>query len=331
MSPNSDGFGLDRITPGRGPRRRPQPRLRGYVKWRPNSATEKLLDQVQDVLDEYAAHLPLTVRQIFYRLVGAHGYAKDERAYKRLIYMLGRARRAEMIPFDAIRDDGVVTYSSRWYDGPEEFWDDAARRARGYRENRQAGQRQYVELWCEAHGMAPQLRRVADEFSVPVYSNGGFVSISGVRGMAAHALDHDVPTVIMHVGDFDPSGESIFTAMTEDAAAFVEADRVINTQRIVPVRVALTVAQVKQHGLPAAPPKAKDSRTKKWVRSADARAVGGTVQAEALPPDVLAEIVRAALEDVFDMGRVAHQIESEKQTRIQLLRALARGEDGDDE
>ena len=33
------------------------------------------------VLAEYGDHLPLTVRQIFYRLVAAHGYAKSERGY----------------------------------------------------------------------------------------------------------------------------------------------------------------------------------------------------------------------------------------------------------
>jgi hypothetical protein len=222
-----------------------------------------------------------------------------------------------------------VTYSSRWYDGPADFWDETARRIRSYRANVQTSQHQYVELWCEAQGMAPQLRRVADEFSVPVYSNGGFVSLTGVRGMVAHALDRDVPTVIMHVGDFDPSGESIFTAMTEDAQAFLEADRVIATQRIVPVRVALTAAQVRQHGLPTAPPKLKDSRTKKWRQTQDARLVGGTVQAEALPPDVLAAIVRVALEAQFDMDRVADERETEREDRIQMFRALPRGKEDD--
>ena len=34
---------------------------------------------------EYEDYLPLTIRQIFYRLVGAHEYEKTERAYERLI------------------------------------------------------------------------------------------------------------------------------------------------------------------------------------------------------------------------------------------------------
>ena len=69
-------------------------RPRGFVDWRPQATTLALLDQVRDVLDEYADYLPLTVRQVFYRLVGAYGYDKTERAYERLSEALNRARPA---------------------------------------------------------------------------------------------------------------------------------------------------------------------------------------------------------------------------------------------
>lgn len=80
------------FTSGRenGSHRRP----RGYADWRPQRKTQVILDQVAAVLDEYADYLPLTVRQIFYRLVGAYGYEKTERAYARLCEYLVRARRA---------------------------------------------------------------------------------------------------------------------------------------------------------------------------------------------------------------------------------------------
>jgi hypothetical protein len=294
-----------------------------------------VLGQVLEVLEEYAAHLPLTVRQIFYRLIGAYGYEKDLKAYKRLCEYLNRARRARLIGFDALRDDGVSVMQSRFYADPEAFWDDAIRRARGYRRDRQQGQRQYVELWCEAAGMMPQLERVADDYSVPVYSNGGFVSLPAVRAMVAHALAQSRPTVILHVGDFDASGESIFTAMTEDAAAFVEAERTLAVQKIVPVRLALTGDQITQYNLPTAPPKKKpdgtyaDSRTPKWLQRADVQMVGGgTVQAEALPPDVLADIVREGIEEWFDLDRLAEEVEAEERDRTGLLRALPRGGEG---
>lgn len=59
-------------------------RPKGYAEWRPQRKTCALLDQVADVLAEYEDQLPLTVRQIFYPLVGAFDYEKTEAAYNRL-------------------------------------------------------------------------------------------------------------------------------------------------------------------------------------------------------------------------------------------------------
>lgn len=293
-------------------------RPRGYAAWRPQRSTVALLDDVQEILDEYQDYLPLTVRQVFYRLVGSFGYEKTERAYARLGEHLVRARRARFVPFEAIRDDGIVTYSRRFHEGVEEWWDDAAKRMHEYRRDRQAGQPRHVELWCEAAGMAPQLAKVADEFSVPVFSAGGFASLSAVRLIADRAVDRDVPTLLIHVGDFDPSGESIFEAIIEDAAAFVADDAVIGMQRIEGRRLALTAEQVKAHGLPTAPAKTTDSRSARWQ--------GGTCQLEALAPDVLAESVHSELEAIFDPLALEREIWSEERDRTALLKALPAGQ-----
>ncbi len=69
-------------------------RPRGFIDWNPQAKTRALIEQVQAVLEEYQKHLPLTLRQVFYRLVGAHGYAKTERDYERLCEALNKARRA---------------------------------------------------------------------------------------------------------------------------------------------------------------------------------------------------------------------------------------------
>jgi hypothetical protein len=304
------------FTAGRENRHR---RPKGYAAWRPQANTRHLLEQVNAVLDEYAEHLPLTVRQIYYRLVGGYGYEKTEQAYKRLGEHLVRARRAKLIAFDAVRDDTVLSYSSPWHEGVEDFWNETGRRIRNYQRDRQTGQRVRVELWCEAAGMAPQLARVADAYSVPVYATGGFGSLTAVRQIADRALARTMPTVLLHVGDYDPSGESIFAAVAEDAAAFVEADRIVNTLRIRPVRVALTAAQVELYQLPTAPPKPSDSRSRHWD--------GGTCQLEALAPDLLAQLVREAIAHELNLDSLAAQIVREDDDRLELWRGLppARG------
>jgi hypothetical protein len=127
-----------------------EPRPRGFITdWRPRADTLALLDQVQAVLDEYADQLPLTLRQIFYRLVGAHGYEKTERAYDRLGEALNKARRARLVAMDAIRDDGFTSEAPIPFDSAEAFLDNAVRWAEELWLDRQRGQERRLVLWCE--------------------------------------------------------------------------------------------------------------------------------------------------------------------------------------
>ena len=294
-------------------------RPRGYIEdWRPQRATLQLIEQVREVLEQYVAHLPLTVRQVFYALVGRYGFDKTERAYGRLCHHLVMARRAKAIPFKALRDDRTTNVWTPWHADVEHFWDDVADRANAFRLDRQEGQKVRIELsGARRRAWSPQLHRVAGKYSVTTHSNGGFASLHAVRQIVTDCCSRDVPIVLLHVGDFDPSGESVFEAMTEDVMAFLKADRVIETQRLIPERVALTAEQIAEHGLPTAPPKPTDSRSKRWK--------GETCQAEALPPDTLAGIVRDAIEAHLDLDRVDEQIERERRERTGLLRALPRG------
>jgi hypothetical protein len=51
---------------------------RGFAPWRPQVETSVRLDQVNEILEEYKDNLPLTCRQIFYRMVGAYQYPKPK-------------------------------------------------------------------------------------------------------------------------------------------------------------------------------------------------------------------------------------------------------------
>lgn len=290
------------VTASRNRRRPPRRRPRGYAPWKPTPDVLERLEQVEQVLAEYNEHVPLTVRQIFYRLVAQFGYPKDERAYSNLGYLLGRARRSQRISFDVIRDDGIVVQAAEFYEGVEDFHNETGRRAKRYRRDRQAGQDQYIELWCEAQGMLGQLARVARPYSIPVYSCGGFNSLTATHRIAERALGRDVPTVLLHVGDWDKAGEDIFASMAEDAAAFVEEDRSIWPQEIQAERVALTPAQVKKYELPA---------VLKGTRQ--------TCQLEALSPSLLASVVESAINEYVDRF-VLEEVEGEENgDRAELL------------
>ena len=300
----------DEVTAGR-----KTTRARGYIgNYAPQAKTRELLAQAQSVLEEYREFWPLTCRQIFYRMVGAHGYDKTEAAYGRLCHHLANARRGQLIPFDAIRDDGVTTYRLGHFDDKDAFLRHVRYLGRNYTRNKLADQEHHIEVWCEAAGMLPQLHDVAKPFSVPVYSSGGFDSLTAKKDLAERICLNEKPTVILHLGDLDPSGVSIFDSVAEDVAAFVEADRPWGTITVAFERVALTPEQVREYDLPTAPPKATDSRSKGWD--------GGTCQLEALPPNVIADILREAIERHINHEMLDHDQKLEELERQEIQRLL---------
>ena len=148
-------------------------RVRGYAEWNPTTENRALMQAAIQVLKEYEAHLPLTCRQIFYRLIESF-LAKTAAAYNRLCDVLNRARRARLIPFDHIRDDSIEHHSVPGYDSADDI---VATVLSTLKYASLCGHdfqpvRQYV--MCESRGMISQLTRVAENFDADVISSGGF-------------------------------------------------------------------------------------------------------------------------------------------------------------
>jgi hypothetical protein len=281
---------------------------------------------VNEVLKEYRQHLPLTVRQIFYRLVGAFDYPKTEQAYERLGNYLVRARRARMIPFEYIRDDTASVMGHLHFDGEEDFYAYVRDLGRNYVQDKLANQTIAIRLHCEAEGMMPQLHTVLKPYSVPVYSCSGFDSLTARRLLAewfhdTYVYRGKVP-IMLHLGDYDPDGESIFDSLVEDVAGFLADDAPHLLEKhprsALFKRVALTERQVRLYGLPTAPPKKSSSRTKRWTGEA-------TCQLEALPPDRLRRMVLTTVEGYLDEELLESDREAEVTARRNIAGALPGG------
>lgn len=285
-------------------------RVRGMAPWEPKSKTLPLLRNVDEVLEQYAEQLPLTLRQIFYRLVAAYRFEKTEKAYASLGETINRARRARVIEFTAIRDDGVTARWPREFVSPEQFWDMVNKEVEDFELSAQEGQRQYLEIWVEAAGMVPQAFDAANpKYGLPVFSSSGFDSTTAKYDAACRFLERDRPTVVLHVGDYDPSGIALFEAAREDVTAFYSELGGSDPPQF--VRAAVTPEQIERFQLETAPPKAKDKRS----AFTDTR----TVQAEALPPDLLQAEIVAAIEPFIDQDVLREQRERSHQEHLRLL------------
>ena len=287
-------------------------RPRGFIDgYRPRSKAA-LLEQVQLVLVEYRDQLPLTCRQIFYRLVGRFDYEKTENAYSRLQEMLVLARRGGVIPFDHIRDDGNHVVMPSLFESGDDFLRTCQDWAKSMRLTPWGVQPRYVEVICEAGGMVPMLARVADPYGVTVRSGGGFDSVTAKHDLARFYASQGKPAVVLHVGDYDPSGETLWNVLNEDVGAFCTS----MGGELTVQRIAVTPEQQQEYRLQTAPPKKTDKR--KAYFNDDM-----TVQAEALPPDLLQRIVGEAIAGEMDLETLERQRAIESEVRQQLVARLA--------
>ena len=292
-------------------------RPRGFAPWSPEPQNIAILEMIQAVLDEYADHLPLTMRQVWYRLVGTRGFAKTEKAYKQLLEIGNRARRAGMLRFDDIRDDGVQIKRPYMLDDMKDGVRNIVATAECYRLDRQKGQWRRLLVMCEAGGMIPQLERVCDPYSIPVQSSGGFDSTTAKHALARQVVDDGAGgTLVLHIGDHDPSGVHVFSSLAEDIGAFVRA----MGGSVDFGRLAVTPAQIIELNLPTAPAKETDRRSFAGVGD-DPNA---TVQAEAIPPDVLARIVEERIQRHMDLDLYHEVLAQEDRERQRLVSAASK-------
>jgi hypothetical protein len=277
-------------------------RARGYtLDWNPTVDTQNTLFAINQVLAEYRAYLPMTARQIFYRLIGQNVIAKSENSYQRLLSILTKARRAELIPFSSIRDDGTVSRTAGGWDDPDQWIRSMPGFARGYQRDLRQGQDTEVEVWVEAAGMVPQVASMASRYGVSVFSSGGFDSLTVKYDAAQRILRTSEyegrETVVLHVGDLDPSGVALFNAAREDINAFLEREGTEPEWE----RVAVNLDQIDRYSLATAPPKPRKNLT---------TLPGGwemdwpTVQAEAFPPDQLIDLIERQIQDRLDLDRI---------------------------
>jgi len=291
-------------------------RPRGFAPWKPKPASLAIVQTVLQILIDEQEYLPLTNRQVFYRLVAQYAYRKSEQAYANLCEKINRGRRCGMMPWAAIRDDGTTLRRHPGPYTPAGFERMMADKARRFQLDPAFVMPCFVELHVEAAGMIPQVARIANPLGADCYSAGGFGSVTFQYDTARRIAQRQVPTVILSVGDFDPSGLALYQSFVENVQAFFEQGTVplsshewkgqgncrlgitVDEDVVEPPlfrRIAVTPEQIREHGFPTAPRKQNDKR-------GDWR--GGTVQAEAIPPAMLAEIVRDSILEHYDIETI---------------------------
>lgn len=224
---------------------------------------------------------PVTLRQVFYRLVADGTLPNTSTAYKTLSSRTAEARREGTFP--DLSDNTREVSRHRTFDGP---YDALRWLQRIYRRDRTEGQEHSVYLGVEKATMVAQLESWFGKLGLPVVACRGYVSQTLADEVRQDATGQGRPAVLLYAGDFDPSGEDIHRDFVERAACFDEV-----------VRVALTPEQVADYGLPPQPGKRTDSRAEAFEERHGALV---QVELEAMDPADLRDLYRQALQPFWD-------------------------------
>ena len=278
---------------------------------------DELLSAIQDILNlEESA---ITIRHLFYRLVGQNVIEKTELAYKSLCSHLSRWRKAGEVAWNAFSD------STRWHIKPTMFHGiaDALKRTREtYRRDLWATQSSYVEVWVEKDAIAGVINDVTDQFGVPLFVCGGFASLSSMysaSGIFKQAQRNGKEVTIFHLGDYDPSGHAAADAIERTFRQTFDCS--LNFERI-----AILPEHIEQFSLPTRPTKQSDSRARNWRGSE-------SVELDSMPPSELRSLVENAVTSLIDWYEW-EQVEREEQETLERtlagFTASQNGENDDD-
>jgi hypothetical protein len=222
--------------------------------------------------------------------------------------MLNRARRAAFIEFAAIRDDGITRATPHYWKDAGQLIEAFIGLVERFRLDRQHGQVSHLLFAVEAAGMVPLVESIAAPYGITVISSGGFDSTTAKYDMA-QTLREFPGAEVLHIGDHDPSGVHVFSSIAEDVIAFSEG---FSEEPPHFTRLTVTTEQITELALPTAPAKETDHRSFS----------GATTQVEAIPPDVMTQIIREAIESRLNQVAYDSVLAEEACIKAQLCRTL---------
>jgi hypothetical protein len=265
---------------------------------------DHLMVQIYQVVE---SDPPMSVRQVFYRLVSIGAIDKTEHAYKNVVVrLLGKMRREGLLPFGWIADN------TRWIRKPTTYSSlEAALHATAatYRRSVWYDAEVHVEVWVEKEALAGVIYGVTGEWDVPLVPLRGYSSISLLHSVAEEIQALGKPAYIYYFGDRDPSGVDIDRVAEKDVRQFASAVEIHFE------RMAVLPSQIVSLNLPSRPTKKTDSRNRGFA--------GESVELDSIPPGQLRALVRMCIERHVD-PRQLEQIQRVEESERGLLRHIAK-------
>lgn len=261
----------------------------------------------ESIFDVCRLHQPLTVRQLFYRLVVIGAIIKTQAEYKsNVCRLVGKMREEGDLPWHWIVDE------TRWQRKPES-WCSLSKMLEYqqdfYRRDLWNDQGVYVEIWCESDSAAGVLYPITSKWDVPLMAARGFSSKTFLYNAAQTLRFRDEcfqPCHVAYFGDHDPSGVHIDRDIRNKLTQYGAGDFTFE-------RVAVTPEQIVAWELPGSPPKKSDSRARKFK--------GEAVEIESIAPGDLRQLCEDYITGFINEDRL-HRSQTVESTEKDTLATI---------
>lgn len=248
-----------------------------------SKSNRMLLGQALAKIEDYEAQgITMTLRQLYYQLVAGGAIPNNLKAYKHLAALITDARYAGLVDWDSIEDN---LRKPRIPNTFKDIPDILNATISSYKLDWWKEMKTYVELYTEKDALSSILGPLAAKHRIPFQVNRGYASASSMYEASKRFLAQEPKKlVILYLGDHDPSGLDMVRDIKERLAEF-HIDAEIE-------HVGLTREQIKRYHLPPNPAKVTDSRAADYIEEYG----NESWEVDALPPDVMIEIVEGAIQ-----------------------------------
>lgn len=296
------------------------PRIQ-YVEWNPKPETLDIVGTANTIIAEYQAQgFDLTLRQLYYQFVSRDLLPNTERSYKNLGNTINRARMAGLINWDSIVDRTRNLRGNSHWGSPAEIVRACAHQ---FRYDLWKNQPRRVEVWIEKDALIGVIQGVCERWDVDYFACRGYNSQSeqwrsGRRFRRYQGQGQQ--TVVLHLGDHDPSGIDMTHDNQKRLWTFSESTSVDVD------RIALNMPQVEQYGPPPNPTKLSDARAGNYV----AQFGNDCWELDALEPQVIVDLIEDNITALVDMEQWEIDVERQDVARERIT-VLANDMDMEDD
>jgi hypothetical protein len=270
-----------------------------------------LIEQINAIIAEYEeAGYTLTLRQIYYQLVSRDLIPNTENSYKNIGNLINNGRLAGLIDWNSIEDRTRYNRTKPHWETPAEIVRAATKQ---YHRDLWKNQNWYIETWVEKDALIGIVEQSSRKLDCPCFSCRGYVSQSAMWNAAMRFLDkinEGRKCAINYLGDHDPSGLDMTRDISERLLLFGAS---VDVRRI-----ALAMEQIKNYQPPPNPAKETDSRAAGYISKYGSH----SWELDALKPEVLDQLVTAAINFNLDQKMYNEALKQEEKERKKIIALL---------